>query len=103
MKTTQSVKGVSHEDAVLRRLRRDPNLLSEYLQSALEDTDDPRVLLVALRRAVAARGGVTRVARQAGIERESLHRAISPGGNPRLSTLVALVRALGLRFTLQVA
>ena len=44
---------------------------------------NPKCFLIALRRITEARGGFARVARMAGIERESLHRALSARGNPR--------------------
>jgi probable addiction module antidote protein len=59
------------------------------------------VLLLALRRVAEARGGVAKVAKAAGIERESLYRALSPRGNPRWSTLVAVTKAMGLRLTVE--
>ena len=39
----------SHDEAVVRRLRKDPEFAAEYLKAALEDEDEPRVLLIALR------------------------------------------------------
>lgn len=92
----------SHDDALIRRLRRDPNFAAEYLKAALEDEDEPRVLLIALRHLAQAQG-IAQVARAAGIERESLYRALSPRGNPRLSTLVAVTRAVGLKLTVEAA
>jgi len=50
-----------------------------------------------------ARGGVAKVAKAAGIERESLYRAPSPRGDPRLSTLVAVTKAVGLNLTAEAA
>ncbi|MFZ3215485.1 MAG: addiction module antidote protein [Candidatus Acidiferrales bacterium] len=93
---------VSHEDAVVRRLREDPDFAAAYLQAALQDQDDPRVLLIALRHLAQAQG-IAKVAKAAGIERESLYRALSPRGNPRLSTLVAVTKAIGLRLTVEAA
>jgi len=92
---------VSHNEAVVRRLREHPELAAEYLKAALEDADEPQALLVALRRVAEARGGVAKVARAAGVERESLYRALSSTGNPRLSTLVAVTKAVGLRLTVE--
>ncbi|MGB9073883.1 MAG: addiction module antidote protein [Terriglobales bacterium] len=92
----------SHDEAIVRRLRTDPEFAAEYLRSALEDEDEPRVLLIALRHIAQARG-VAKVAKAAGIERESLYRALSAHGNPRLSTLVAVTRAIGLRLTVETA
>jgi probable addiction module antidote protein len=43
------------------------------------------------------------VAKTAGIQRESLYRALSPRGNPRFSTLVAVTRAMGLKLTFESA
>ena len=73
-----------------------------YLKAALEETDEPRVLLVALRHVAQARG-IAKVARSAGVERESLYRALSANGNPRLSTLYAVAKAVGLKLTLAAA
>jgi probable addiction module antidote protein len=92
----------SHEDAIVRRLRKYPEFAAEYLKAALEDQDEPRVLLIALRQLAMARG-IAKVAKAAGIERESLYRALSLHGNPRLSTLVAVTKAIGLRLTVEEA
>ncbi|HYL63922.1 MAG TPA: addiction module antidote protein [Candidatus Methylomirabilis sp.] len=93
---------VSHNEAMVRRLRKDPQIAAEYLKAALEDDDDPRVLLIAFRHLALAQG-IAKVARAAGIERESLYRALSLRGNPRLSTLVAVTRAIGLKLTVKAA
>ncbi len=93
---------ISHDEAMVRRLRKDPGFAAEYLQAALEEEDEPRVLLLALRHLVMAQGAA-RVAKAAGIERESLYRALSAHGNPRLSTLVAVTKAIGLRLTVKAA
>src|SRR5438132_13295252 len=94
---------VSHDQAMVRELRRNPEFAAEYLRAALADEDEPRVLLVALRRVAEARGGVAKVAKAAGIERESLYRALSAQCNPRLSTLVAVTKAVGLKLTVEPA
>jgi len=87
---------------MIRRIRKDSEFAAEYLKAALEDTDDPRVLLIALRHVAQARG-IASVAKAAGIERESLYRALSARGNPRLSTLCAVAKAVGLRLTVEAA
>jgi probable addiction module antidote protein len=91
----------SHDEAMIRELRENPDFAAEYLRAALGDAEEPRVLLVALRRVAEARGGVAKVAKAAGIERESLYRALSAHGNPRLSTLVAVTKAMGLKLTVE--
>ena len=93
---------ISHDEAVIRRLRKDPEFAAEYVKAALEDTEEPLVLLIALRHLAQARG-VAKVAKAAGIERESLYRALSRRGNPRLSTLLAVTKAIGLKLTVEAA
>jgi len=90
---------VSHRERLVEELRADPKLARAYLAEAVKD-DDPRVLLSALR-TVAEAQGVARLATAAGIPRESLYRALSPKGNPRLSTLFAVLKAVGFRFSLE--
>ncbi|HEY1678323.1 MAG TPA: addiction module antidote protein [Candidatus Sulfotelmatobacter sp.] len=92
---------VSHDEAMIRELRKSPEFAAEYLRAALEEDDEPGVLLIALRRVAQARGGIAKVAKAAGVERESLYRALSARGNPRLSTLVAVAKAVGLRLTVE--
>ena len=75
----------------------------EYLKAALEDTEEPAVLRIALRRIAEARGGITKVAKAAGTDREGLRRELSARGRPRLSTLVAVTRAVGLKLTVETA
>ena len=94
---------ISHDAAVVRELKESPEFAAEYLRAALEDDDEPGVVPIALRRIAEARGGIAKVAKAAGIERESLYRALSTRGNPRLSTLVAVTKAVGLRLTVEAA
>jgi probable addiction module antidote protein len=92
---------VSHDEVMIKRLRQNRAFAAEYLKAAMEDTKEPKVLLVALRQIAEARGGIAKVAKAAGIERESLYRALSPRGNPRLSTLFAVTKAMGLTLTVE--
>jgi probable addiction module antidote protein len=92
----------SPDDAVWRRIRKDPKFAAAYLKAALEVADEPGSLLIALRHLAQARG-IAKVAEAAGVERESLYRALSLRGNPRLSTLVAVTKAIGLRLTVEAA
>lgn len=93
---------VSHEEAIVRRIRKDQEFAAEYLKAALEDADEPRVLLIALRHVAKARG-IANIAKAAGVQRESLYRALSANGNPRLSTLFAVAKAVGLKLTVEPA
>jgi probable addiction module antidote protein len=91
---------ISHDKALVQELRDDPEFAAAYLRAAVEDSDEPKVLLLALRQIAKARG-VAKVAKAAGVERESLYRALSKKGNPRLSTLVAVTKAIGLKLTVE--
>ena len=99
----KDITSVSHDEYMIRELRERPKFAAEYLKAALEDTEEPAVLLIALRRIAEAKGGIAKVAKAAGIERESLYRALSARGNPRLSTLVAVTKAVGLKLTVETA
>jgi probable addiction module antidote protein len=94
---------VSHDEVMVKKLRERPRFAAEYLKAAMEDTDEPEVLLIALRHIAEARGGLAKVAKAAGIERESLYRALSANGNPRLSTIVGVMKAVGLKLTVETA
>jgi len=69
--------------------------MAAYLEAALED-GDPTVVTAALGDIARAKG-MTRVARKAGLGRESLYKALSPNGNPELATVLRVVQALGLK------
>ena len=90
---------VSHRVRLITELRGDPELAAEYLNAAAED-GDARVYLAALR-TVAEAKGMAKVAKAAGVPRESLYRALSPSGNPRFSTLHAILRATGLKMAVE--
>jgi probable addiction module antidote protein len=89
----------SYHDLLLKQLK-DPAEAAAYLEAALEEGDD-QVFLLALRD-VAEAHGMARVAAEANLNRESLYRMLSEEGNPRLSSLEALLRAFGLRLAVEV-
>ena len=66
-----------------------------YLEAAFED-GDPALIAAALGDAARAKG-MTKVAAEAGLGRESLYKALSPEGNPEFATVLKVMRALGLR------
>ncbi len=74
--------------------------IADYLNAALEDGDE-RVLLLALRNATDAIGGMTELARRSGLTRESLYRTLSEDGNPRLSSLRAILGAFGVELAVR--
>ncbi len=65
-----------------------------YLEAALAE-DDPALVAAALGDIARAKG-MTEVAHETGLGRESLYKALSPGGNPEFATVLKVVRALGL-------
>jgi len=69
--------------------------MAAYLEAALEE-GDPALVAAALGD-IARTKGMAQIAREAGLGRESLYRALSPEGNPELATVLKVVRALGLR------
>ena len=69
--------------------------MAAYLEAALED-GDPALVAAALGDIARAKG-MSDVARETGLGRESLYKALSPDGNPALSTILKVVKALGLR------
>lgn len=95
---------VSHHEAELAELRADRELAIAYLQAAMASLDNPEdraAGLLALRTVAEAYGGLAAVAAEAGISRESLYRALSPKGNPTLKTLIAVLKTLGLRLSVE--
>lgn len=95
---------VSHHDAELAELRADRDLAVEYLKAAMESLDDPddrAAGLLALRTVAEAYGGLGVVAAEAGISRESLYRALSPKGNPTLRILLAVLKTVGMRLSVE--
>jgi probable addiction module antidote protein len=99
------LKGVVfHHEREVDELRADRDLAVEYLKVAMESLDNPderAAGLLALRTVAEAYGGLAMVAAEAGISRESLYRALSPKGNPTLKTLVAVLKTLGLRLSVE--
>jgi len=75
-------------------LKTDADMVA-YLEAALDD-GDPALVAGALGDIARAKG-MSGIARRAGLGRESLYKALSPQGNPELSTILRVVKALGLR------
>jgi probable addiction module antidote protein len=75
-------------------------LALETINSILEDGDQAE-LLIMLRQMAQALGGVQIVAEQAQLNPTQLYRTLSPKGNPALSSLSAILKAMGLRLAVQ--
>ncbi|MFY9347197.1 MAG: addiction module antidote protein [Orrella sp.] len=73
----------------------DEETIADYLNMALEDPN-PEMFLLAVRNIARARG-MTQLARDTGLGRESLYKALSEGAKPRYDTILKVVRALGVK------
>ena len=104
MKKKKIVGVVAHHQREVEELRADPELAVEYLKISMQALNNPEEragALLSLRAVAEAYGGLGAVAAQAGISRESLYRSLSPKGNPTLKTLVAVLKTLGLRLSVE--
>ena len=95
MRTTKSKIKLLPFDAA--RYLTDDAAVAEYMTAVLE-TDDPDLLLLALGDVARARG-MAQVAKDAGLGRESLYKALAPGAKPRFDTVLKVAKALGVRLS----
>ncbi len=72
-----------------------PKAIAAYLEAAFDD-GDPAFIAAALGD-IARAIGMTDLASRAGVTREALYKALSPTGDPRLSTLLGVMNALGIK------
>lgn len=79
----------------------DDEAIAEYMTAVLE-ANDPDLLLLALADVARAKG-MAQVAKQAGLGRESLYKALAPGAKPRFETVIKVARALGVKFVAEPA
>jgi probable addiction module antidote protein len=73
---------------------KNPEYAAGYLTAALEEGED--VFLLAVRDVVDAHGGIGRLSESTSLNRENLHQILSQRGNPRLSSLMSILRELGV-------
>ena len=99
MSTTKSKTKLLPFDAA--RYLTDDAAVAEYMTAVLE-TDDPDLLLLALGDVARARG-MAQVAKDAGLGRESLYKALAPGAKPRFDTVLKVAKALGVRLSARAA
>lgn len=90
----------SHDEAMVEVFQEDPTYALELLNSILED-GEPGELLIALRQMTKAFGGVQSVAEKAHLNPTQLYRTLSADGNPALSSLTAILKAMGLRLAVE--
>jgi len=77
--------------------------MAAYLEAVLDEAPDDAALFVAALGNIARARGMVQLAKDTGISREGLYKALSPEGNPSLGTVLKVVRALHLKLTPQAA
>ncbi len=90
----------NYQEKLLQDLQ-DHELAVAYLNIALTD-EDPRVFLLALKNVYEAQGGdMTKLARKTKLSRENLYRILSNKGNPKLTSIISLLNAVGFSLAVQ--
>lgn len=88
----KKIKTRSYDAAEFLKTEED---MASYLEEALSE-GDPSLVVQALG-AIAKARGMAQIAKDTGLRRESLYKALSPDGNPEFNTVLKVVKALGLR------
>ncbi len=83
-----------YKEFLMKRLQ-DPKLAAGYLTAALAEGEE--AFLLAVKDVAAAHGGITPLARRTKLNREGLYDMLSEKGNPRLSSLTAILKAFGMQ------
>ena len=76
-----------------------PEMIAAYIDAALED-GDPALIAVALGNVARAKG-MSKIAKETGITREGLYKALSAEGDPRLTTFLGVIKSLGLHISVR--
>lgn len=84
----------------LKRELQDPEFASCYLKYALEE-NGVEGFIIALGNAIRANQGMSQIATETELGRESLYKAFSASGNPQFSTVYKILSALGLQISLE--
>jgi probable addiction module antidote protein len=88
----------NYQDSLKGALK-DPGEAEAYLNASL-DENDPDLFLLALRNVAEAQGGMSKFAKKAKLNRESLYRMLSKKGNPQLDSLTQLLDVMGFRLAI---
>lgn len=90
----------THQEKLIKDLQ-DPKLAIAYLNVALMD-EDPRIFLLALKNVCEAQDiDMTELAKKTDLSRENLYRILSPKGNPKLTSIISLLNAVGFSLAVQ--
>lgn len=77
---------------------RTPEEMAAYLDAWLDEAPEDSAGIAKALGNIARAQGMTQVAREAGLNRESLYRALSAEGNPSFETVLKVAKALGIKF-----
>ena len=104
MKTTKTKKTIkshrTHDEATIESFHRDPQFAAAYINAILKDGDH-RELMIGLRYATKAFGGVSSVAEKTSLNGTTLYRTLSANGNPRLKNFAEVLKAMGMRLAVE--
>ena len=87
----------NYDDLVIEQFSSDPSLANDFLEYSIaeyEKDGDEKLLLLALKQVTLSKGGFQELSKNTGLSRESLYKTLSINGNPRLSTLQKILKAL---------
>jgi probable addiction module antidote protein len=93
----------SLDEIIVEELKNDPKLADLYLKGAINEYSENKnkeELLLSLRYIAEARG-FSKLARESGLTRDAFYKCFSPRGNPKLDTLMAILKALKYKIVLQ--
>lgn len=76
-----------------------PEMIAAYIDAALDD-GDPALIAAALGDVARAKG-MSKIAKETGITREGLYKALSAEGDPRLTTFLGVIKSLGLHISVK--
>jgi probable addiction module antidote protein len=94
----------NYRDVLIEELRNNPEEAKSYLEVALDEYEEDgnsEAFLLALRTVAEAQGGIAVLAKKIDMSRQSLYKALSAQGNPRLNTIDSILHGLGFRFALK--
>ena len=96
------IKGKDFKPGLLKRLK-DPEYAAGYLADVLEHESQESFLIAVRNVLTARRANISNVSKRTGLTRQTVYHALSPRGNPRLSTLSQLLKSVGLKISFDVA
>lgn len=85
-----------HDYDIAKHLRT-PDEMAAYLEAAIEESDGDAAFIAMALGDIARAKGMSELSRETGLGRESLYKALSAEGNPQLSTVLKIAKALGLQ------